>query len=86
MGFLIFLRYRIAADQDYATAQNNLGSLYHSGLGVEQNYSQAVEWYTRSSQLGNASAMNNLGICFEEGSRPLTLVFIKYRERSAARN
>lgn len=60
-------RFRIAADQDYATAMNNLGSLYYAGLGVERNYSHAVEWYTRSSQLGNVSAMNNLGICYEEG-------------------
>lgn len=60
-------RYRIAADQGYAKAQNNLGSLYYNGKGVPQDFGIAVDWFMKSSHQGNPNAMNNLGICYEEG-------------------
>ena len=46
----------------------NLGSCFHHGtLGVEQNWTKAVEWYTKAAEKGNSTAMNNLGYCFEYG-------------------
>jgi hypothetical protein len=37
--------YRKAAEQGYAEAQFNLGSMYYHGYGVPQDYVQAHMWY-----------------------------------------
>lgn len=68
---------RIAVDQNQGLASFNLGSLYESGLGVEQSFNQATFWYSKASEqglnkglshlkhmaieLGNADAQNVLG-------------------------
>ena len=36
---------RQAADRGNALAMNNLGFMYQNGLGVEQDYEEAVRWY-----------------------------------------
>ncbi len=53
--------FRKAADQGFAAAQYNLGSLYYKGQGVPQDYAQAVQWYTKVSDQGDADAQNKLG-------------------------
>jgi TPR repeat protein len=57
--------YRLAAEQDYAQAQNNLGEMYHEGLGVPQDYIKAAEWYRLAAEQGLAEAQNNLGWMYE---------------------
>ena len=52
--------YRKAADQGFAVAENNLGSCYELGKGVERNYKEAVKWYNRAIAQGNAAAVHNL--------------------------
>ena len=39
-----------------AGAQYNLGIAYYEGEGVEQDYKQAVEWWKKSAEQGNAVA------------------------------
>ena len=39
-----------AAEQGYATAQNNLGSMYYNGQGVKVNYAKAAEWFQKAAQ------------------------------------
>ena len=34
-----------------------LGDNYYSGLGVDQNYETALEWYHKAADEGNALAM-----------------------------
>jgi hypothetical protein len=41
--------------------------MYERGQGVSQDYAQAVEWYRKAADRGNAVAQNNLGIMYEEG-------------------
>ena len=41
-----------AAEQGYAAAQNNLGFCYDHGRGVEQNYTEAVKWYSSAERRG----------------------------------
>jgi TPR repeat protein len=54
----------LAAEGD-AEAQCVVGSIYHLGLGVEINITEAIKWYSLSSTQGNAVASNNLaGIYF----------------------
>ena len=56
-----------AADQDYAGAQFNLGVMYEGGLGVPQDYAQAMEWWRKAAEQGDPSAQLNLGAMFAEG-------------------
>ena len=60
-------RYRIAAEQGDAEAQNNLGDCYYNGDGVPQDYAEAVKWYRKAAEQGNAAAQNTLGVCYYKG-------------------
>jgi TPR repeat protein len=51
-----------AALQGNADAQNNLGSMYVLGEGVEQNNSEAKKWYTKSAAQGHTDAKINLEV------------------------
>ena len=59
-------RQRIA---DEAAAQ---GDKYYNGRGVPQDYAQALSWYRKAAEQGNAHAQNNLG-----------LMYVKWPGRSA---
>jgi hypothetical protein len=41
--------------------------MYDNGLGVPQNYTEAVEWYRRAAEQGYASAQFNLGVMYAAG-------------------
>ncbi|MBO5694798.1 MAG: protein kinase, partial [Lentisphaeria bacterium] len=64
---LVVKRYRKAAEQGDAKAQNNLGDCYYKGHGVTQDYKEAVKWYRKAADQGLASAQCNLGVCYEYG-------------------
>ena len=74
--------YRKAADQGYASAQLNLGYMYAKGEGVPEgeacidgdrlylhsdNSSEAVKWYRKAAEQGNAFAQYNLGNMYANG-------------------
>ena len=48
------------ARQGDAIAQWNLGFMYQKGYGVPQNYTEALKWFQKSVNQGNAFAQNNL--------------------------
>jgi TPR repeat protein len=48
-----------------AQAQFALGNLYFSGVGVPQDYGQALLWFTRSANQGFAPAQNQLGYMYQ---------------------
>ena len=56
----------LAVDGD-ATAQYNLGLMYHKGHGVPKDYDQALKWYRLAAAQNHAIAQNNLGIMCEYG-------------------
>ena len=58
--------FRLAADQGYAMAQNNLGSLYARGEGVPKDYVQAYMWFALSAEQDNALAVDNLKAAADE--------------------
>ena len=58
---------RPLAAQGIATAQNNLGYIYHMGKGVAQDYMEAVKWYRFAAEQGYATAQNNLGVMYVMG-------------------
>jgi TPR repeat protein len=60
--------YKMAAEQNYADAQYNLGYCYEYGKGVEQDYTVAVKWYKKAAEQNYAVAQYNLGYCYAYGN------------------
>ena len=50
-----------------ASAQYNLGLLYHRGLGVERRLSEAAKWYGRAAENGDAEAQKAIGDLYVQG-------------------
>ena len=50
-----------------ANAMYRLGRMYAGGIGVEQDYVDAFDWYKRSAAKGNTDAMYRLGEAYEHG-------------------
>ena len=59
--------YRAAAERGDKVAQYNLGVCYDNGMGVAQDYKQAVYWYTKAANQGDLMAQYFLGVCYNEG-------------------
>ena len=50
-----------AAEQGYEWGMYNVGNMYETGSGVEQNRNLAYTWYTKAADKGNIRAMNKAG-------------------------
>ena len=59
--------YLKAAAQNNRYAQNNIGYLYHIGIGVNVDYKKAMEWYLKAAKQTNSTAQTNIGKLYEEG-------------------
>jgi len=51
----------------YADIQDNFGSLYFFGTGVEKDYKKAFQFYTNAADLRHPNAQNNLGYLYQYG-------------------
>ena len=60
-----FKLYTLAAEQNYAAAQNMLGRYYEQGYGCEQSYLKAANWYRKAADQGYASAQWNLALIYD---------------------
>ena len=56
-----------SAGQGDIDAQANLGVMYKEGVGVPQDYQQALVWYTKAAEQGHAKAQVNLAVMYFEG-------------------
>lgn len=56
--------FRESAENGVAIAQYNLGVLYFSGRGVEQDYREAHRWTHMAAEQGFANAQANLGTLY----------------------
>ena len=59
--------WRPLAEQGVAEAQSKLGQMYKLGLGVPQDYAEAVVWYRKESDQGHVNAQHNVGCAFYTG-------------------
>ncbi|MEY3787242.1 MAG: hypothetical protein RLZ75_1449 [Pseudomonadota bacterium] len=59
---------RKAAYQGYADAQQLLGVIYLTGLGLPQDDTQANVWFRKAAEQGNATAQFMLGLSYIEGN------------------
>lgn len=86
--------FRESAENGLAIAQYNLGVLYFSGRGVEQDYKEAYRWTRMAAEQGFANAQANLGTLYyndlgvSEGIEaywPISFFMRSSRMREAAR-
>lgn len=73
-----FKWYEKAALQGSNSAQNELGKMYESGIGVAKNAAKAFNWYEKSAIQGNLIAQYHLGEMYSNGtgvSRDVTLSY-----------
>lgn len=56
-----------AARSGNADAEELIGVMYALGLGVEQDYVRAFEWYLRSAMKGHPGAQSGIGWYYEVG-------------------
>ena len=50
-----------------AKAALYLGAAYDTGMGVAQDYGQALAWYQRAAEAGSAVGMFNAGVMYDAG-------------------
>lgn len=60
-----FLLYRISAEKGNPEAQYALGRFYRDGIVVNKNQKEAMKWFQRSADQGDAYAISELGIGYE---------------------
>ncbi|MGC6442819.1 MAG: tetratricopeptide repeat protein [Rubripirellula sp.] len=58
---------RASAEEGDAEAQYNLGVAYMRGVGVAQDYAEALSWYRLAADQGFAPAQTNLGMMYDTG-------------------
>ncbi|EFC35961.1 predicted protein [Naegleria gruberi] len=57
-----------SVDQNNNTnALFNIGYMFETGLGREQNYSEALEWYEMAAEQGDPEAQFTVGLFYEFG-------------------
>lgn len=56
-----------AAATGDAVAQNHLASMYAAGLGVSEDYVQAIFWFRKAAEQGEARSQYDLGRMYEMG-------------------
>lgn len=59
--------FRLAAAQNNAAAQTNLGVMYQEGKGVPKDFNEALKWHRLGAAQGNAGAQSNLGEMYGDG-------------------
>jgi hypothetical protein len=62
--------YKLAAEQEVAPAQCNLGLCYQTGRGVQQSTPDAVRWFIRAARQGDKTAQHNLGVHYSSLELP----------------
>ena len=63
--------------------------MYQKGLGVEQDYSEALFWYKKAAGKENAAAQNQLGRMYETGlgvEQDYTKAVYWYRKAAGQKN
>ncbi len=53
---------RKAAELGHGKAMSDLGALYSNGIGVSQDWEEAVKWWTKAVQAGDSGAIYNVGV------------------------
>src|SRR4030067_815197 len=60
-------KFRGPAESGNAQAQYNIGVMYFTGSGVQEDYVKAAEWYGKAAENGHSDAKAALGAMHYEG-------------------
>ena len=63
----LFYKLQVCASLGDKRCQNQLGLWYENGVGTEQNFELALEWYEKAAEQGYASAYGNIGNLYLKG-------------------
>ena len=63
----LFYKLQVCASSGDKRCQNQLGLWYENGVGTEQNFELALEWYEKAAEQGYASAYGNIGNLYLKG-------------------
>jgi TPR repeat protein len=63
----LFYKLLICARSGDAKCQNCLGIWYKDGIGTEQNYNAALEWYRKAAAQGFGAAYSNIAWMYKHG-------------------
>ncbi|MDR4892096.1 MULTISPECIES: tetratricopeptide repeat protein [unclassified Chryseobacterium] len=63
--------YEKAAQYNHPVAWNNIGTLYHNGIGYSFNIKKAIQAYEKGAELGDGMALTNLGDLYYFGEHVL---------------
>src|ERR1051325_9112089 len=55
---------RSHAGKSEPEAQNTMGLAYKNGRGVAQDFAQALKWFRKAADQGNASAQKNVALMY----------------------
>jgi TPR repeat protein len=58
---------RTKAGEGDPEAQFSLGFLYAQGMGVKQDFSEALNWFRKAADQGHAAAQTDIGFFYAEG-------------------
>lgn len=56
------------ANKGNVLSQCILGNFYYRGIGVEQDYGEALQWYKTAAENGDSFSQFRLGIMYNAGS------------------
>lgn len=56
------------ANNGLPKVMNQLASIYYNGEGVSPNHVEALRWFKKAAEAGDATAMNNVGILYYHGA------------------
>ncbi len=63
----LFHRLKYCAELGDKRCQNHLGEWYLKGVGTEQDYSLALEWFQKAAEQYYAAAFSNIGNIYQKG-------------------
>lgn len=63
----VFEEVKLCADNGDAKCMNAIGRFYHSGLVVEQDYLNALQWYNHAFSQGYLPALRNKALLYTKG-------------------
>ena len=58
---------KVKAENGNEISQYNLGISYQTGIGVKQEFKQAVKWFRKSADQGFTRSQVNLGLMYDKG-------------------
>jgi TPR repeat protein len=63
----LFAALLVNAEKGQPQAMLNVGLFYEQGLGVQRNFTKALEWYEKAALAGEKEGWTRLGLCYETG-------------------